>query len=34
MQDNLGKICAANLKNAHQRLEQGHVIGKLVLEGW
>jgi NADPH2:quinone reductase len=34
MQDNLGKICAANLRNAHQRLEQGHVIGKLVLEGW
>lgn len=34
MQENLGKICAANLKKAHQRLEAGHVIGKLVLEGW
>jgi len=34
MKENLGRICAANLKRAHQRLEQGHVIGKLVLEGW
>ena len=30
----LGKIDAANLKRAHKMLEQGHVIGKLVLEGW
>ena len=31
---NLGKIYAANLKHAHKMLEEGHVIGKLVLEGW
>jgi alcohol dehydrogenase len=31
---NLGRICADNLKRAHQLLEEGHVIGKLVLEGW
>ena len=31
---NLGNIHAANLKLAHRMLEQGHVIGKLVLEGW
>jgi zinc-binding alcohol dehydrogenase family protein len=30
----LGKINAANLKRAHQLLEEGHVVGKLVLEGW
>jgi len=30
----LGKINAANLKRAHRMLEEGHVIGKLVLEGW
>ena len=31
---NLGKIDAANLRRAHKMLEEGHVIGKLVLEGW
>jgi len=31
---NLGKINAASLKRAHQLLEEGHVTGKLVLEGW
>jgi NADPH:quinone reductase-like Zn-dependent oxidoreductase len=31
---NLGKICAENLKQAHQRIEQGHTVGKLVLEGF
>jgi alcohol dehydrogenase len=31
---NLGKICAENLKQAHQRNEQGHTVGKLVLEGF
>lgn len=31
---NLGRICAANLKRAHKMLAEGHVIGKLVLEGW
>ena len=34
MTQNLGKIDAANLKRAHKMLEEGHVIGKLVLEGW
>ena len=34
MKDNLGRICAEHLKRAHQRLEGGHVIGKLVLEGF
>jgi zinc-binding alcohol dehydrogenase family protein len=31
---NLGGIDAANLRRAHKMLEEGHVIGKLVLEGW
>jgi NADPH2:quinone reductase len=31
---NLGKIDAANLKRAHSLLEGGHVIGKIVLEGF
>jgi alcohol dehydrogenase len=31
---NLGKIDAANLRRAHKMLEEGHVTGKLVLEGW
>lgn len=34
LKENLGRITAANLKRAHQRLEQGHVVGKLVLEGF
>ncbi len=34
LKENLGKICAANLKRAHKLLEEGHVIGKLVLEGF
>ena len=34
VKDNLGRLCAENLKRAHQRLEAGHVIGKLVLEGF
>jgi len=29
-----GKINAANLRSAHQALEEGHVTGKLVLEGF
>lgn len=32
--ENIGRICAANLKQAHRRLEQGHAIGKVVLEGF
>lgn len=31
---NLGNIHATSLKRAHKMLEDGHVIGKLVLEGW
>ncbi|MDH4191965.1 MAG: zinc-binding alcohol dehydrogenase family protein [Betaproteobacteria bacterium] len=34
MKQNLGAICAANLKRAHRMLEGGHVVGKLVLEGF
>ncbi|MEW6691114.1 MAG: zinc-binding alcohol dehydrogenase family protein [Pseudomonadota bacterium] len=34
LKENLGRICAENLKQAHRRLEEGHVVGKLVLEGW
>jgi len=34
MTQNLGPIGAAGLKRAHALLEDGHVIGKLVLEGW
>jgi hypothetical protein len=34
MTANLGAITAANLKRAHAQLEEGHVIGKLVLEGF
>jgi NADPH:quinone reductase len=34
LRENLGRICAANLRRAHQRLEAGHVVGKLVLEGF
>ena len=34
MKANLGRISAANLKRAHKLLEEGHVIGKIVLEGF
>ncbi len=34
LKDNLGRICAEHLKRAHQRLEGGHAIGKIVLEGF
>jgi NADPH2:quinone reductase len=34
MRENLGRICAANLRLAHQRIEHGHTIGKIVLEGF
>lgn len=34
LRENLGKICAANLRLAHQRIEHGHTIGKIVLEGF
>ena len=32
--ENLGVINAENLKKAHQVLESGKAIGKIVLEGW
>lgn len=32
--ENLGKICAEGLKLAHRHIEQGHTVGKLVLEGF
>jgi NADPH2:quinone reductase len=32
--ENFGPINAANLKRAHKSLEQGHAIGKIVLEGF
>ena len=34
LKESLGRICAANLRRAHARLEQGHAVGKLVLEGF
>jgi zinc-binding alcohol dehydrogenase family protein len=34
MKQNLGRIDAGNLRKAHKMLEDGHVTGKLVLEGW
>lgn len=34
MTTNLGTINAANLKRAHALLEGGHVMGKIVLEGF
>jgi hypothetical protein len=34
MTANLGRISAPNVKCAHALLEAGHVIGKLVLEGF
>ncbi len=32
--ETLGRIDAANLREAHRRLESGSTIGKLVLSGW
>ena len=32
--DSIGAINAPNLRRAHQMLERGHTIGKLVLEGF
>lgn len=32
--ETLGPITAANLREAHRRLESGSTIGKLVLAGW
>jgi zinc-binding alcohol dehydrogenase family protein len=30
----LSPISAANLRKAHARIEDGHTVGKIVLEGW
>jgi NADPH:quinone reductase len=32
--ENLGRICAERLREAHRRIELGHTVGKLVLEGF
>ena len=34
LKDTLSPINATNLRKAHQRLESGTMIGKLVLKGW
>jgi NADPH:quinone reductase-like Zn-dependent oxidoreductase len=34
MTENLGRITAENLRHAHQLVEGGHAIGKVVLEGF
>ena len=34
MKEKLSPINAANLRKAHQKLESGTMIGKLVLQGW
>jgi len=34
LREKLSPINAANLRKAHERLESGRMIGKLVLEGW
>jgi NADPH2:quinone reductase len=34
LKETLSPINAANLRKAHQRLESGTMIGKLVLKGW
>jgi zinc-binding alcohol dehydrogenase family protein len=32
--ENLGRLSATTLRRAHARLEQGHTVGKLVLDGF
>jgi NADPH2:quinone reductase len=34
LRETLSPINAANLRKAHEKLESGKVIGKLVLKGW
>jgi NADPH:quinone reductase-like Zn-dependent oxidoreductase len=34
VQENLGKINAANLRRAHAMIESGRTRGKIVLEGF
>jgi NADPH2:quinone reductase len=34
LRETLSPINAANLRKAHEKLESGRMIGKLVLHGW
>jgi NADPH:quinone reductase-like Zn-dependent oxidoreductase len=34
LKETLSPINAANLRKAHEKLESGKMIGKLVLKGW
>jgi NADPH:quinone reductase len=34
LRETLSPINAANLRKAHEKLESGTMIGKLVLRGW
>jgi len=34
LKETLSPISGANLRKAHERLESGTMIGKLVLRGW
>jgi len=34
LRESLTPISAANLRKAHEKLESGTMIGKLVLKGW
>jgi NADPH2:quinone reductase len=34
LKETLAPINAANLREAHRKLESGTMIGKLVLKGW
>jgi NADPH2:quinone reductase len=34
LKETLSPINAANLRKAHEKLESGTMIGKLVLKGW
>jgi NADPH2:quinone reductase len=34
LKETLSPINGANLRKAHERLESGTMIGKLVLKGW
>jgi NADPH2:quinone reductase len=34
LRETLSPINAANLRKAHEKLESGTMIGKLVLKGW
>jgi NADPH2:quinone reductase len=34
LRETLSPINAANVRKAHEKLESGSMIGKLVLEGW